>query len=153
LEEAIALAKGNPPPSVPVAQNPYLAAAQSKPKDPPRSSIVAESSHPSVNPAPPSDPSPFARLAATRPVYPVIPEPTPKRPFFSRYTWRIDIPANAETLQKGFAQAVLEIWTVLKEADDKLVLYPWRLRDHGQHKPLTNPAKIPSTKEGIIRYF
>jgi hypothetical protein len=41
----------------------------------------------------------------------------------------------------------------LKEADDKLILYCWRLRDHGQHKPLSNPAKLPSSKEGITRYF
>jgi hypothetical protein len=154
LEEAIATAQGAPISTAPNTQNPYLAAALSKTKDPPRESTAVESTQLTASQnVPTSDLSPFARLAATRPVYPVIPDPTPKRPFFSRYTWRIDIPANAETPQKGFAQAVLELWTILKEADDKLILYPWRLRDHGQHKPLSNPAKLPSSKEGITRYF
>jgi hypothetical protein len=154
LEEAIATAKGVPPATVPGTQNPYLSAALSQPKaPPPATATVIAPSQPLTIPPPNPDPSPFARLAATRPTYPKIPDPSPKRPFFSRYTWRIDIPANVETPQKGFVQAVLEIWTVLKEADDKLILYPWRMRDHGQHKPLTNPAKIPGSKDGITRYF
>jgi hypothetical protein len=125
------------------------------PKDPPHTTTtVVEPTQPVANILPPNpDPSPFSRLVATRPVYPVIPDPSPKRPFFSRYTWKIDIPSNAESPQKGFSQAVIEIWTVLKEADDKLILYPWRMRDHGQHKALHNPAKLPTSKEGITRYF
>jgi hypothetical protein len=155
LEEAIANAKDTTPNTVQaITQNPYLVATTSKPKDPPRDpSISAASSQSAVIPPPNPDPSPFSRLVATRPTYPVLPEPSPKRTFFSRYTWRIDIPANAESPPKGLAQAILEIWTVLKEADDKLIIYPWRMRDHGQHKPLTNPAKLPSSKEGITRYF
>jgi hypothetical protein len=153
LEEAIAAAKGLPLPNAQAPSNPYLKAAQSNLKDPPRDTpVVVEPTQPAPIP-PVSDPSPFARLAVTRPVYPPIPEPSPKRAFFSRYTWRIDIPSNAESPQKAFSQAVLEIWNVLKEADDKLIIYPWRLRDHGQHKPLTNPSKLPSSKEGITRYF
>jgi hypothetical protein len=155
LEEAIANAKDTTPNTVQaITQNPYLVATTSKPKDPPRDpSISAASSQSAVIPPPNPDPSPFSRLVATRPTYPVLPEPSPKRTLFSRYTWRIDIPANAESPPKGLAQAILEIWTVLKEADDKLIIYPWRMRDHGQHKPLTNPAKLPSSKEGITRYF
>jgi hypothetical protein len=154
LEEAINVAKGNLA-TVPTSQNPYLTAAKSMPKDPPRTtSTIVEPTQPAANILPHNpDPSPFSRLVTTRPVYPAIPDPSPKRTFYSRYTWKIDIPSNAESPQKGFLQAVLEIWTVLKEADDKLILYPWRMRDHGQHKALHNPAKLPTSKEGITRYF
>jgi hypothetical protein len=79
LEEAIATAKGNPNHTAPTTQNPYLVAALPKPKDPPRELIVIKSSQPSgTYQAPPPDPLPFACLAATRPVYPAIPDPTPK---------------------------------------------------------------------------
>jgi hypothetical protein len=97
--------------------------------------------------------SPFASLATVRPVYPVIPDPSPKRPYFSRYSWRIDIPQGAESPAKGLAQAITEIWTVLREVDEKILIYPWKMADHGRHKPLTNPDKLPTTREGISRYF
>jgi hypothetical protein len=91
--------------------------------------------------------------ATVRPVYPVIPDPSPKRPYFSRYSWRIDILQGADSPTKGLTEAISEIWNVLKEADDKILIYPWKMEDHGRHKPLTNPTKLPSTKEGITRYF
>jgi hypothetical protein len=76
LEEAIAVAKGNLA-TVPTSQNPYLTAAKSMPKDPPRTtSTVVKPTQPATNILPPNqDPSPFSRLAACRPVYPAIPDP------------------------------------------------------------------------------
>jgi hypothetical protein len=42
---------------------------------------------------------------------------------------------------------------VLKEADDKLLIYPWKARNLGKYKALSGPSKLPATKEGINRYF
>jgi hypothetical protein len=77
-------------------------------------------------------PDPLTELAQRRPVYPILPDPVPKRPYFQRTTWRIDIPKDADSPQKALLDAINEIWVVLKEADDKLLVYPWRVRQHGQ---------------------
>lgn len=45
------------------------------------------------------------------------------------------------------------MWSVLKGADEKLIVYPWRQRNHGKYKALSSVKKLPDTKEGINRYF
>jgi hypothetical protein len=35
----------------------------------------------------------------------------------------------------------------------KLIIYPWRMRDQAKQKALLGPSKLPTTKEGIARYF
>jgi hypothetical protein len=58
-----------------------------------------------------------------------------------------------EAPEKGLLDGITEIWTILKEADDKLLIYPWKARDNGKYKALSGPSKLPSTKEAINRYF
>jgi hypothetical protein len=50
-------------------------------------------------------------------------------------------------------EGINEIWSILKEADDKLFIYPWKVRNLGKYKALSGPSKLPTTKEGINRYF
>lgn len=92
---------------------------------------------------------PVTVLAQKRPVYPKLPDPSPRRPFVQRTSWRIDISNKMESPQQGLIDAISEIWSILKDADDKLIIYPWRLRNHGQYKALSGPSKLPSTKDGI----
>jgi hypothetical protein len=96
---------------------------------------------------------PLTELACKKPSYTEIPDPSPKRPYFYRATWRIHISDKAETPEKGFLDGITEVWSVLKGADEKLIVYPWRQRNHGKYKALSSPKKLPDTKEGINRYF
>jgi hypothetical protein len=98
-------------------------------------------------------PDPLTELACKKPFYPPIPDPSPKRPYFYRATWRIHISEKAETPEKGFVNGISEVWSVLKGADEKLIVYPWRQRNHGKYKALSSPKKLPDSKEGINRYF
>jgi hypothetical protein len=96
---------------------------------------------------------PLTELAQKRPVYLKLPGPSPRRPFFQRTTWKIEISEKMESPQQGLVDAINEIWIILKEADDKLIIYPWRQFNHGKYKALTGPSKLPATKEAINRYF
>jgi hypothetical protein len=96
---------------------------------------------------------PLTELAQRRPVYLKLPDPSPRRPFFQRTTWKIEISEKMESPQQGSVDATNEIWIILKEADEKLIIYPWRQFNHGKYKALTGPSKLPSTKEAINRYF
>jgi hypothetical protein len=96
---------------------------------------------------------PLTELATKRPVYPTLPEPTPRRPFHNRMSWRIDIP-KADTPAQALIEGISEIWTVLKEADEELIIYPWKARNFARFKPLSGPAKLQNAnKEFINRYF
>jgi hypothetical protein len=103
--------------------------------------------------ATPSERDPFTELATQKPTYPKLPDPSPKRPFFYRATWRIYIPNDMESPVKGLIDGLSEIWAVLKSVDDKFIIYPWKQSNHGRYKALSGPSKLPSTKEGINRYF
>jgi hypothetical protein len=68
-------------------------------------------------------------------------------------SWRIDIP-KADTPAQALIEGISEIWTVLKEADEKLIIYPWKARNFARFKPLSGPAKLQNAnKEFINRYF
>jgi hypothetical protein len=96
---------------------------------------------------------PLTELAMKRPTYPVLPEPTPRRLFHNRMSWRIDIP-KADTPALALIEGISEIWSVLKEADEKLIIYPWRARNFTRFKPLSGPSKLQNAnKEFINRYF
>jgi hypothetical protein len=42
----------------------------------------------------------------------------------------------------------------MKEADEKLIIYPWKARNFAKFKPLSGPSKLQNaTKEFINRYF
>jgi hypothetical protein len=138
-------------------ENPFILvqsknAAQGKTKTTPVSASQMQSTSVLV-PQPAQQPDPLTELAQRRPVYPVLPDPAPKRPYFYRTTWRIDIPKAADSPQKALLDAINETWVVLKEADEKLLVYPWRVKQHGQYKALSGPSKLPTTKEGITCYF
>jgi hypothetical protein len=96
---------------------------------------------------------PLTELSQRRPVYPSLPEPTSIRPYFQLVTWRIEIPKITESPEKTLLEGINEIWSILKEADDKLLIYPWKVRNLGKYKALSVPSKLPTTKEGINRYF
>jgi hypothetical protein len=96
---------------------------------------------------------PFTQLATQKPSYPKLPDPSPRRAFFYRATWRIHIPNDMESPMKGLLDGLSEIWAVLKSVDDKIIIYPWKQSNHGRYKALSGPSKIPNTKEGINRYF
>jgi hypothetical protein len=96
---------------------------------------------------------PLTELARRRPIYPQLPVPTPKRHFLQRATWRIEIPKITESPEKNLIEGINEIWSILKEADDKLLIYPWKARNFGKYKALSGPTKLPETKESINRYF
>jgi hypothetical protein len=96
---------------------------------------------------------PLTELAAKRPVYPSFPEPTPRRSFVQRMTWRIDIP-KADIPANALVKGITEVWSVIKEADDKMIVYPWKARNFAKFKALSGPSKLQNnTKEFINRYF
>jgi hypothetical protein len=68
-------------------------------------------------------------------------------------SWRIDIP-KADTPALALIEGISEIWTVLKEADEKLIIYPWKSCNYSRFKPLSGPAKLQNAnKEFINHYF
>jgi hypothetical protein len=111
-----------------------------KKKPPPGSKVQSQVRAPVADNQVTGKPDPLTELAKKRPIYLPILQPSPRRPHFYRTNWRIDIPSAMET-------------PILKEADDKLIIYPWRMRDHAKHKAFSGPSKLPTTKEGISRYF
>jgi hypothetical protein len=68
-------------------------------------------------------------------------------------SWRIDIP-KADTPALALIEGISEVWSVLKEADEKLIIYPWKARNFTRFKPLSGPSKLQNAnKEFINRYF
>jgi hypothetical protein len=106
------------------------------------------------NPAPvaPEQAPPEPDFSFTRPTYVAPTPPTPARKQFFRCTWRVDIPNNTPP-EEGLRDAILEIWSVLKEADRCLIIYPWHQSAHGRYKALSDMTKFPKKKETLIRYF
>jgi hypothetical protein len=95
----------------------------------------------------------LTELATKRPTYPMLPVPTPRRSFFQRVSWRIDIP-KADTPALALIEGISEVWSVLKEADEKLIVYPWKAKNIKKFKALSGPSKLQNaTKEYINRYF
>jgi hypothetical protein len=88
----------------------------------------------------------------TRPIYSSPTPPSPSRKQFFRCTWRIDIPKNTPP-EDGLRDAILEIWGALKEADRRVIIYPWHQSAHGRYKALSDMSKFPKKKETLVRYF
>jgi hypothetical protein len=88
----------------------------------------------------------------TRPTYsdPILPSPARKN--FFRCTWRVDTPKNTAP-EEGVRDAILEIWSALKDADRRLIIYPWHQLAHGHYKALSDTSKFPKKKDTMIRYF
>jgi hypothetical protein len=100
-------------------ENPFILvqsknAAQGKTKTTPVSASQMQSTSVLV-PQPAQQPDPLTELAQRRPVYPVLPDPAPKRPYFYRTTWRIDIPKAADSPQKALlVHYAMSYWLSLK---------------------------------------
>jgi hypothetical protein len=90
----------------------------------------------------------------TRPVYVNVnvPPPTPGRKNSFRCTWRVDIPKNSSP-EEGVKDAILEISSALKDADRRLLIYPWHQSANSRYKALSGTSKFPKKKETLIRYF
>jgi hypothetical protein len=68
-------------------------------------------------------------------------------------TWCIDIP-KADTPANVLMEGITEVWSIIKEADDKMIVYPWKARNFSRFKALSGPSKLQNnTKEFINRYF
>jgi hypothetical protein len=98
-----------------------------------------------------SQPTP-GDFSFTRPVYLDPIPPSPARKIFFRCTWRVDIPKNTAP-EEGVRDAILEIWSALKDADRRLIIYPWNQSAHGRYKALSDTSKFPKKKDTMIRYF
>jgi hypothetical protein len=100
----------------------------------------------------PEQAPPEPDFSFSRPTYVAPIPPTPARKQFYRCTWRVDIPKNTSP-EEGLRDAILEIWSVLKDADRRLIIYPWHQSAHGRYKALSDMTKFPKKKETLIRYF
>jgi hypothetical protein len=78
--------------------------------------------------------------------------PSPARKNFFRCTWCVDIPKNTAP-EEGVRDAILEIWSVLKDADRRLIIYPWHQSAHGRYKALSDTSKFPKRKDTMNQYF
>jgi hypothetical protein len=85
----------------------------------------------------------------TRPTYSDAIPPSPSRKNFFRCTWRVDIPKNTPP-EEGLRDAILEVWSALRDADRRLLIYPWHQAAHGRYKALSDVSKFPKKK---IRWF
>jgi hypothetical protein len=66
-------------------------------------------------------------------------------------TWCIDIP-KADTPANVLMEGITEVWSIIKEADDKMIVYPWKARNFSRFKALSGPSKLQNnTKEFINR--
>jgi hypothetical protein len=88
----------------------------------------------------------------SRPIYLDPPPPSPARKHFYRCTWRIDIPKNTAP-EEGVRDAILEIWSALKDADRRFIIYPWHQSAQGRYKALSDTSKFPKKKDTMVRYF
>jgi hypothetical protein len=66
----------------------------------------------------------------SHPIYSDPRPPSPARKNFFWCTWQVDIPKNTAT-EEGVRDAILEIWSALKDADRLLIIYPWHQSAHG----------------------
>jgi hypothetical protein len=115
-----------------------------------RANQLNQSKHTITDGVTPSERDPFTELATQKPAYPKLLDPSPKRPFFYRATWRIYIPNDMESPVKGLVDGLSEIWAVLKSVDDKFIIYPWKQSNHGRYKALSGPPNFLARKKGSI---
>jgi hypothetical protein len=93
---------------------------------------------------------PLTKLAQKRPVYQKFPDPMPRRPFSQCTIWRIDIPSKTDSPQQALIEALTEIWSILKEADDKMIIYPWVYATMGSIKPFQALLNYPQPRKVSI---
>ena len=79
--------------------------------------------------------------------------PQPVRPFYGRFTWRIQtLPSDSST--EALIAGIKEIWEVLLATDPSLTIYPWlESRAEDAHNSLTTMNSCPRITNEILEYF
>ena len=82
----------------------------------------------------------------------VYQKPKPARKHMFRYDIKLDVaPCEAKDSLAALSKVLLDIWTVLRDADKKLVIYPWK--EGSTFPPLQKTKEMPTTLPDIARYF
>ena len=59
-------------------------------------------------------------------LFKVYQKPKPARKYMFRYNIKLDVaPCEAKDSLAALSKVLLDIWTVLRDANKKLVIYPW----------------------------
>ena len=86
------------------------------------------------------------------PLSKVYPKPKPARKHMFRYDIKLDVaPCEAKDSLSALSKVLLDIWTALRDADKKLVIYPWK--EGSSFPPLQKTKEMPTTLPDIARYF
>jgi hypothetical protein len=64
----------------------------------------------------------------------------------------VSIPKDTSA-EEGVRDAILEVWSALKDADHRLLIYPWHQSAHGRYKVLSETSKFPKKRDTLVRYF
>jgi hypothetical protein len=126
-----AAGRGRGGPSRPGTTTQSLPASHASTKHPVQE--ISQTTGDSDTPMPDAQESPVQRepdFSFSRPIYSNLRPPSPARKHFFRCTWRVDIPKNTAP-EEGVRDAILEIWSALKDADRRLIIYPWHQSAHG----------------------
>jgi hypothetical protein len=82
----------------------------------------------------------------------VYPKPKPSRKHMIRYDLKVDVvPSKATEPLATLSSALLAFWTKLKDADKKLVIYPWK--DGSIAAPLQKIKDMPEKLPDVARFF
>ena len=85
-------------------------------------------------------------------LFKVYEKPKPKRKYICRYDIKLSVPpCEAPEALTELSKVLVSIWTVLREADKKLVIYPWK--DGSTYAPLQKIKDMPTLLPDIGRYF
>jgi hypothetical protein len=82
----------------------------------------------------------------------VYPKPKPARKHMFRYDIKLDVaPCEAKDSLAALSKVLVEVGTALRDADKKLVIYPWK--EGSTAPPLQKTKEMPTTLPDIARYF
>jgi hypothetical protein len=82
----------------------------------------------------------------------VYPTPKPSRKHMIRYDLKVDVvPSEATEALAMLSSALLAFWTILKDVNKKLVIYPWK--DGSIAAPLQKIKDMPEKLPDIARFF
>jgi hypothetical protein len=85
-------------------------------------------------------------------IFKVYPKPKPARKHMVRYNIKLSVtPCEATKALTELSKVLVSIWTVLRNADKKLVIYPWK--DGSPFAPLQKIKDMPTLLSDIGHYF
>ena len=85
-------------------------------------------------------------------LFKVYPKPKPARKHMVRYDIKLSVtPCEATEALTELSKVLVSIWTVLRNADKKLVIYPWK--EGSSFAPLQKIKDMPTLLPDIGRYF